>query len=377
MIIGVPKEVKDHEYRVSATPEGVEELVRAGHQVLVEAGAGEDSGISDNAYLAAGAHIIAAHADVFTRSEMILKVKEPQASEYDLLGSKQILFTYLHLAANERLTRALIKNQVTSIGYETVQLADGSLPLLSPMSEIAGRLAVQSGANYLERLNGGRGLLLGGVAGVLPAKVLIIGGGVVGMNSAQIALGMGAEVTVVDLNTERLRHLSQILHGNLRTLASNYRNIASAVAESDLVIGCVLVPGARAPKLVPEEMIRTMEAGSVVVDVAIDQGGCIETCHPTTHSQPTFIVDGVIHYCVTNMPAAVPRTSTYALSNATLPYVLRLANLGVEKAVSLDPALAKGVNVLAGHITYRGVADAFGMEYTPLEKALTSVSSYD
>ncbi|MDO8672521.1 MAG: alanine dehydrogenase [Dehalococcoidia bacterium] len=370
MIIGVPREVKDHEYRVAATPEGVEELVRAGHEVLVETLAGEGSSLSDNSYRAAGARLVDSPTEVFRGAEMILKVKEPMASEFDLLCSKQILFTFLHLAANEKLTRALIERRVASIGYETVQLADGSLPLLSPMSEIAGRLAVQAGANYLERLNGGRGLLLGGVAGVLPAKVLIIGGGVVGMNSAQIALGMGAEVTVIDLNIERLRHLSQILHGNLRTLASNYRNIASAVAESDLVIGGVLVPGARAPKLVVEEMIKAMQAGSVVVDVAIDQGGCIETCHPTTYSEPTFILDGVIHYGVTNMPAAVPRTSTYALSNATLPYVMRLAKLGVEKAVRLDSSLAKGVNVLAGYVTYRGVAEAFGIEYTPLEQAL-------
>ncbi|MEW6231170.1 MAG: alanine dehydrogenase [Chloroflexota bacterium] len=370
MNIGVPREVKDNEYRVAATPAGVEILAKAGHHVLVEAGAGEGSGFTNAEYAQVGAEIAPTHAEAFTKTDLVLKVKEPLSSEYELLRPGLILFTYLHLAAIEELTRELVRKNVTAVAYETVQLADGTLPLLTPMSEVAGRMAVQVGAHYLEKMNGGRGKLLGGVPGVSPCNVVIIGGGTVGINAAQIALGLGAQVTIIDKNVERLRYLSEVLHGRLVTLMSNPLNIAQAVSYADLVIGAVLVPGAKAPNLVTREMVKTMKTGSVVVDVAVDQGGCVETCHPTTHSAPTYTVDGVVHYCVTNMPGAVPRTSTYALSNVTLPYALKLANLGFVNAVKADPALAKGVNVYAGHVTYKAVADAFGMEYHPLESLL-------
>ncbi len=370
MNIGVPREIKDNEYRVAATPAGVEILVKAGHRVLVEAGVGEGSGFTDAEYAQVGAAIAPTHAEAFTKTDLVLKVKEPLPPEYELLRPGLVLFTYLHLAATEDLTRQLVTKKVTAVAYETVQLADGTLPLLTPMSEVAGRMAVQVGAHYLEKMNGGRGKLLGGVPGVSPCNVVIIGGGTVGINAAQIALGMGAQVTIIDKNVERLRYLSEVLHGRLVTLMSNPLNIAQAVSYADLVIGAVLVPGAKAPHLVTREMVKTMKSGSVVVDVAVDQGGCVETCYPTTHSAPTYTVDGVVHYCVTNMPGAVPRTSTYALSNVTLPYALKLANLGFVNAVKADPALAKGVNVYAGHVTYKAVADAFGMEYRPLESLL-------
>jgi alanine dehydrogenase len=367
MIVGVPKEVKDRENRVSTTPAGVLEYTARGHQVLVERSAGAGSGFSDAEYEAAGASLCAAHADVFARAEMIVKVKEPVAAEYDLLRPGQLLFTYLHLAADEPQTRALMRRRVQAVAYETVQLDNGPLPLLTPMSEVAGRMAVQVGAHYLERTHGGRGTLLGGVPGVPGANVVVIGGGVVGTNAAQMALGMGANVWVLDRNVERLRYLDQVLHGRVHTLASNRQNIAEAVREADLVIGGVLIAGAKAPKLVTEPMIASMRPGSVVIDVAIDQGGCIATAKPTSHSDPTYLVDGVIHYCVTNMPGAVPRTSTLALSNVTLPYALELADLGLFAAAQRDEALAKGINVLNGTVTYQAVAEAFGLPFASWE----------
>ena len=365
MIVGVPKEIKDLENRVSTTPAGVSEYVARGHQVVVERCAGAGSGFSDAEYAAAGAELVDSHAEVFARADMIVKVKEPVPSEYDLLRPDQILFTFLHLAADERQLRALIERRVAAVAYETVQLESGALPLLTPMSEVAGRMAVQVGAHYLEKTYGGTGLLLGGVPGVPGANVVIIGCGVVGTNAAQIALGMGANVTVIDKNVERLRQLDHLLHGRLHTLAANRSNIADAVRTADLVIGSVLIAGAKAPKLVTRPMVASMRSGSVIVDVAIDQGGCIETARPTSHSEPVFVVDGVIHYCVTNMPGAVPRTSTFALSNVTLPYALELADLGVQEAAARDPALAKGINVLRGVITHEAVAEAFGLRYLP------------
>ncbi|HMQ54072.1 MAG TPA: alanine dehydrogenase [Anaerolineae bacterium] len=365
MIIGVPREIKNNEYRVSMTPPGVEQLVKAGHTVLVEAGAGEGSYFHNEEYLQAGAQIVSA-AEVWTRSKLVVKVKEPLPSEYQYLQPGLTLFTYLHLAADEALTLAVAQSGVTGIAYETVELPNGSLPLLTPMSEVAGRMSIQIGAQYLERHEGGRGKLLGGIPGVRPANVVVLGGGVVGTHAAQVALGMGAQVTLMDINLDRLRTLSELLHGNFTTWYSNPSNVARAVRRADVVVGAVLVKGAKAPKLVTREMVAQMKPGSVIVDVAVDQGGCIETSHPTTHSDPIFFVDGVLHYCVANMPGAVPRTSTYGLSNATFPYVLKLATLGFEKAVSQDPALALGVNVHSGKITYQAVAEAFDLEYQPL-----------
>ena len=370
MIIGVPKEVKNHEYRVALTPSGAESLKRAGHTVLVETNAGSGSGFGDEEYAKAGAQVVAKHEVAFRDAEMVLKVKEPLHEEYGLLAKGQILFTYLHLAAEKSLTELLIEKQVTSIGYETVQLDDGSLPLLTPMSEIAGRMAVQVGAHYLEKASGGRGVLLAGVPGVLAGKVAIIGGGVVGTNAAQVALGVGAEVTIIDINVDRLRYLSHVLHGKLETLASNYYNISTTVREADFVVGAVLVPGARAPQLVTREMVSAMKRGSVIVDVAVDQGGCCETCAVTSHSDPVFTLDGVVHYCVPNMPGAVPRSSTLALSNATISYALRLARAGFDGAVKQDRALARGVNVYKGNVTCKGVAETFGLEYVPVERLL-------
>lgn len=370
MIIGIPKEIKDNEYRVAQTPGGVEMLVQHGHTVLVQAGAGEGSGFSDDEYRRSGAIIVDNPAEIWGKAEMILKVKEPLPEEYDYLRPGLILFTYLHLAADERLTHELLKRQVTAIGYETVELDDGRLPLLIPMSEVAGRMAVQIGAHYLEKTQGGRGKLLGGIPGVRPADVVIIGGGTVGINAAKIALGMGAHVTIIEKNPDRLRYLDEVLHGNLTTLASNPRNIADSVRVADVVIGAVLIPGARAPILVSRELVSQMKPGSVIIDVAVDQGGCVETIRPTTHSNPIYVVDGVIHYGVTNMPGAVPRTSTYGLSNATLPYALLLADHGFEEAVSRNKALARGVNTYKGHLTHPAVAESFNMAYTPLEKLL-------
>ena len=364
MLVGVPKEVKDHEYRVAMTPAGVQQLIEYGHDVLIQQSAGEGSRFIDEQYEAVGAKIVPTAADAWS-AEMVVKVKEPVASEYEYLRSDLLLFTYLHLAAEEALTRRMVESGVTGIAYETVEAPDGSLPLLTPMSEVAGRMAVQVGAHFLERPHFGRGMLLGGVAGVPGANVVIIGGGVVGTNAAQIALGMDANVIILDTNLDRLRYLEHVLDGRLTTVASNSYNIAEAVSTADLVIGGVLITGARAPKLVTRDMISTMRNGSVVADVAVDQGGCVETIRVTTHSNPTYIVDGVVHYGVANMPGAVPRTSTFALSNATLPYVLRLAGKGAEAAMAADPGLAKGLNIYGGQVTYEAVAEAFDMAYSP------------
>jgi alanine dehydrogenase len=365
MIIGIPKEIKDNEYRVSMTPGGVHQLVESGHTVLVETQAGEGSYFHNEDFVQAGAKIVSA-AEAWGQANMVVKVKEPLPSEYQYLRPDLLLFTYLHLAAAEELTRAMLDSGVTGIAYETVELPNGALPLLTPMSEVAGRMSVQVGAHYLERHEGGRGKLLGGIPGVRPAEVVIVGGGVVGAHAAQMALGLGASVTLLDINLDRLRSLSEILHGNFTTWASSPFNIARATRRADLVVGAVLVKGAKAPKLVTREMVSQMKPGSVIVDVAVDQGGCVETTHPTTHSRPTFFVDGVLHYCVANMPGAVPRTSTHGLSNATLPYVLKLANKGFEAAISQDKSLALGVNIYKGQITYQAVAEAFDLSYTQL-----------
>lgn len=370
MIIGVPKEIKDNEYRVALPPGGVKTLVLNGHTICVQAGAGEGSGFSDKEYEDVGADVTAEAAEVWGQAEMVMKVKEPRPEEYEYLRQDLLLFTYLHLAAEEELTKELIARKVSGLAYETVELADGSLPLLTPMSEVAGRMAIQVGAHYLERANGGAGKLIGGIPGVRPAHVVIIGGGVVGTNAAKMALGLGAQVTLLDIDMERLRYLSDVLHGRFTSVASNPVNIAEAVRVADLLVGAVLIPGARAPRLVTKEMISSMKPGSVVVDVAIDQGGSVETIKATSHSEPTFEVDGVVHYGVTNMPGAVPRTSTYGLSNATLPYAIKLANQGLEAALKADPALALGVNTYNGQVTYQAVADAFGIDYTPLDELL-------
>jgi alanine dehydrogenase len=344
----------------------VRQLAQAGHQVLVETGAGEGSGFSDEEYETSRAKIVSTSAEAWS-AQIVVKVKEPQSTEYDFMRPDLTLFTFLHLAADQQLTREMMTRGVTGIAYETVELSNGHLPLLTPMSEVAGRMAIQIGAHYLEKENGGRGKLLGGVPGVRPADVAIIGAGVVGKNAAQMALGMGAHVMVIDIDIDRLRYLNDVRSGRLITLSSNPLNIAETVRRADLLVGGVLIKGAKAPKLVTREMISTMNPGSVVVDVSVDQGGCIETTEPTTHSNPTYLVDGVIHYCVSNIPGAVPRTSTYALSNATLPYVLKLANMGPEAAIKADPFLAKGVNTYKGKITYRAVAEAFGTEEEKLD----------
>jgi len=371
VIIGVPKEIKNNENRVGITPAGVQMLIRAGHEVFIETRAGEGSGFSDGEYQSAGASILETAEEVYARADMIMKVKEPLPAEYGLLKKDQIVFTYLHLAPEPRLTKALLDAQVVGIAYETIRLDDGSLPLLTPMSEVAGRMAVQIGAWYLQRPNGGVGVLLGGVPGVPPANVTIIGGGVVGTNAAKIALGMGAKVTLLDTNIERLRYLDDIFGQRIVTLVSNSYNIAAAVKDADLLIGAVLIPGARAPKLVTEEMVKTMKPRSVIVDVAIDQGGSVETItHATTHSDPVYVKHGVVHYSVANMPGAVPRTSTIALTNATMKYALDIANKGWKKACMDDPALARGVNVLKGHVTCQPVAECQGYEYVPLENLL-------
>lgn len=374
VIIGIPREVKTREYRVAQPPHGVRELVRHGHTVLVERGAGAGSGFDDAAYEAAGAILVNDAESVWGEAELVIKVKEPIEIEYGYFRPGLMLFTFLHLAADERLTRMLLEREVTAIAYETVQLPDGSLPLLTPMSEVAGRLAVQVGAYYLMEPYGGRGVLLGGVPGVAPGRVVIIGAGTVGSNAAQMAVGLGAEVIVFDLNVERLRHLEQILHGRFQTRLSNEQLLGEAITQADLVIGAVLVPGARAPKLITKEMVRGMQPGSVIVDVSVDQGGCVETARPTTHDEPTYVVDGVIHYMVTNMPGAVPRTSTLALSNVTLRYILELADAGFEEAIQRNPALAKGVNVFRGRITHPSVAASLGLPYTELEKLLAGGS---
>jgi len=364
MIIGVPKEVKDHESRVGITPAGAHALVDAGHAVLVEHDAGALSSFIDAEYQAVGAEIVGNAADVWARANMVVKVKEPVEKEYPHFREGLVLFTYLHLAPLRALTDALLAKKVTGIAYETVRDKAGALPLLTPMSEVAGRLSVQVGAAYLEKEHGGRGVLLGGVPGVPPGNVCIIGGGIVGTNAAKIALGMGAKVTLVDLNLNRLRELDDIFSGRLHTLYSNAYNVERAVCEADLVIGGVLIPGAAAPKIVTKAMVSKMKKGAVIVDVAIDQGGCIETARPTTHSDPSYEVDGVVHYCVTNMPAAVPNTSTLALTNATFPYVMKLAKLGPSMAIRKDQGIAEGVNTFNGVLTYKAVAQAQDREYT-------------
>jgi alanine dehydrogenase len=368
MKIGVAKEIKPDEYRVALTPAGALELINHGHEVAIESGAGVGSAFPDDAYERVGARL-ATVDDVWESSDMLLKVKEPIPSEYGRLREGLILFTYLHIAADEPLTRALLDSGITGVAYETVEVGR-TLPLLAPMSEVAGRLASQAGAYFLEKPLGGRGLLLGGVPGVAPGKVVIVGGGVVGYNAAVIALGLGAQVTILERSIDRMRYLEEIFSGRLTLLMSSSLQVAASVEEADLVVGAVLIPGAVAPKLVTREMIAGMKEGAVVVDVAIDQGGCFETSHATTHADPVYVVDGVTHYCVANMPGAVPVTSTRALTNATLPYVEAIANRGLRDAVSSDGALAKGVNVIEGKLTYEAVAEAHGLDYTPLDDVL-------
>ncbi|MEX0980386.1 MAG: alanine dehydrogenase [Gemmatimonadota bacterium] len=370
MLIGVPKEIKANEYRVALVPAGAEALARAGHEVMIEKGAGEGSGFSDELYASAGAEIVATAAEVWERAEMIVKVKEPIAPEWPHIRKDQLLFTYFHFAASEPLTKALLDSGSVAIAYETVQLPNGELPLLTPMSEVAGRLSILEGAKYLERFYGGRGMLLGGVPGVLPAKVVIIGGGVVGTHAAKMAAGFGADVTMLDVSLNRLRYLADVMPANVRLLYSNRYNIREQIETADLVVGAVLIPGKKAPALVLREDLKHMQDGAVIVDVAVDQGGCVETIHATTHEDPIYEVDGVIHYGVANMPGAVSRTSTLALTNATLPYAIKLANMGWKAACREDPALALGANVVNGAVTYEGVAEAFDMEYVPLEKFL-------
>lgn len=370
MRVGVPKEIKVLEYRVGMVPAGVRELVHDGHEVIVETGAGAGIGVTDADYAAAGARVARSAKEVFERAELIVKVKEPQAAECALLRPDQVLFTYLHLAADQRQAEALVRSGTTAIAYETVTAADGSLPLLTPMSEVAGRLSIQAGAYALQKANGGRGVLLGGVPGVAPGKVLVIGGGVAGTNAAQMAAGLGAEVTILDRSVPRLRYLSDLFGGRVRTIYSTKQAIDNLVPEADLVVGAVLVAGAAAPKLVTAEHVRAMKAGSVLVDISIDQGGCFETSRPTTHAEPTYVVDDVVHYCVTNMPGAVPRTSTFALTNVTLPFVKALAGLGWRAALSRDRHLANGLNVHAGHVNHEAVARDLGYEYLSADKAL-------
>ena len=366
MIIGVPKEVKDHESRVGITPAGVKGLVDAGHKVLVEHNAGELSSFPDDDYQSAGAEIVGSAHDTWGKADMVVKVKEPIEKEYQHFRDGLTLFTYLHLAPLTDLTNKLLEKKVTGIAYETVRDRANTLPLLTPMSEVAGRLSIQVGAAYLEKEHGGRGVLLGGVPGVPPGNVVIIGGGIVGTNAAKIALGMGAKVTIIDVSLNRLRDLDDIFNGRLHTLASNSYNIARAASEADLLIGGVLIPGAAAPKLVTREMVAKMKKGAVIVDVAIDQGGCIETAKPTTHSNPSYEVSGVVHYCVTNMPAAVPNTSTLALTNATLPYVMKIAKLGAKAAIQDDPGIAEGVNTFNGTLTYKAVAENQKRDWKPV-----------
>lgn len=370
MIVGVPKEIKTGEKRVGIVPSGVSAFVAHGHTVLIEKGAGLGSGIADEEYKKAGAKIVNYAKQIWDQAEMIIKVKEPLDNEIELCRPGQILYTYLHLASDESLTRRLLKKQIIGVAYETIQLDDGSLPLLTPMSEVAGRLSVQIGARCLEATYGGMGVLLGGVSGVKPAKVVILGAGVAGSNACTIAVGMGAHVTVIDINPARLRYLQDIMQGRVTTLMSNRANIAEEVAQADLLIGSVLVPGAKAPRLVTKDMVKNMKPNSAIVDIAIDQGGCIETSKPTTHDNPTYRVYDVVHYCVTNMPGAVPRTSTYALTNVTLGYGLMIADLGIEQAIAKDKALRKGVNLYKGKITYKAVAEAFNMDWEEIPDKL-------
>jgi alanine dehydrogenase len=361
-VVGVPNEIKTHESRVALTPVGVEELTRAGHRVLIQSGAGQGSGISDDQYRQHGAEIVPAAEDVWRSADLIVKVKEPLPVEWPQMRAGQVVFTYFHFAADEALTRAVMASGITAIAYETIRDARGNLPLLTPMSEVAGRMSIQEGAKYLERPFDGRGILLGGVPGVLPANVVILGGGVVGANAAKVAAGLGANVFLLDINLDRLRYLDDVMPPNVTTLYSDRHNILDALSRADLLIGAVLIPGAKAPRLVRREDIKRLPHRAVIIDVAIDQGGCVETSRPTTHSQPTFIVDDVVHYCVTNMPGAVGRTSTYALTNVTLPYVLQLAHKGVDRAIAENPALKEGVNIRGGKVANPAVAETFGLE---------------
>ncbi len=372
MIIGLPKEIKNNENRVALTPAGVAELVAHGHQVFVQASAGEGSGFEDSNYQHAGAHMLSSIEEVYQKAEMIVKVKEPIEPEYKLIKKDQLLFTYFHFASSEPLTRAMIQSHSVCLAYETVTKADRSLPLLVPMSEVAGRMAVQEGAKYLEKPMQGRGILLGGVPGVKPANVLILGGGIVGTQAAKMAAGLGANVTIMDISLPRLRYLSDIMPANVDTLMSNQYAIREAIQTTDLIVGAVLIPGAKAPHLITREMLKEMRPGTVMVDVAVDQGGCIETCTPTTHENPTYIIDGVIHYCVANMPGAVPYTSTVALTNATLPYVVQLANKGWKKACLDSKEMKTGLNIVHGTVVYEAVAQAFDLDYTSVEKVLGS-----
>jgi alanine dehydrogenase len=373
VIVGVPREVKDNEYRVALTPEGARELTHAGHQILVEKDAGAGSSLYEDRYIRAGAEFVPTAEEVWQASDMIMKVKEPIASEYELMQEGQILFTYLHLAASRDLTEALMQRKVAAVAYETVQLGDGRLPLLAPMSEVAGRMAPHVGARLQEKEYGGRGILMGGVSGVRPARVLVIGAGMAGTNAAWIAAGMEAEVIVVDRNLDKLRFIDQVMRGRVMTLMSDRLTLEQRVREADVLIGTVLVPGAKAPRLVTEEMVESMRPGSVIIDISIDQGGSVETSHMTTHSDPTFVVHGVVHYAVGNMPGAVPNTSTYALTNVTLPYALDIASRGLEDAARRDPVLARGINVYAGSVCNGGVADAHGLEAVPLSSLIDGV----
>jgi alanine dehydrogenase len=370
MNIGVPKEIKSNENRVALVPGGAEALVQAGHTVLVEGGAGVGSGFEDEVYVSAGARIIDGAGEVWSRSEMIMKVKEPVETEWPLMRRDQVIFTYFHFAASEPLTRAVMDSGCVAIAYETVQLTNGELPLLTPMSEVAGRMAVQEGAKYLEKYFGGRGILVGGVPGVEPATVVILGGGIVGSNAARMAAGLGAHVVILDVSLNRLRYLADVMPANVTLLYSNRFNILEQISKADIVIGAVLLPGAKAPHLIRREDLKRMRPGSVIVDVAVDQGGCVQTIYPTTHDDPIYVVDGVIHYGVANMPGAVSRTSTLALTNATFPYAMKLANQNWRPACRADRALALGLNVVGGKVTYPGVAEAFGMPLTPVEQVL-------
>jgi alanine dehydrogenase len=365
MIVGVPREVKPDEYRVALLPVGAEELSAAGHTVLVESGAGQGSGLADDQYARAGAAIVPDAAEVWRRSDLVVKVKEPQAAEWPLLRPGQVVFTYFHFAADEALTRAIVDSRITAIAYETLRDREGRLPLLTPMSEVAGRMSIQQGAKYLERPQEGRGILLAGVPGVAPAEIAVLGGGVVGSNAAKVAAGFGANVYILDINLDRLRYLDDIMPPNVTTLYSDRHTILNAIERADLVIGAVLIPGARAPRLVRRTDLSRMKPGSVIVDVAIDQGGCFETSRPTTHHTPTYIIDGVIHYCVTNMPGAVGRTSTYALCNVTLPYILGFARRGWREVCAADPGIAAGVNMTDGRVTNQAVAETWSLPFTP------------
>ncbi len=369
MIVGVPREIKQDEYRVALIPAGVEELTNAGHRVLVERSAGNGSGISDHEYTENGAEIVETAAELFEQADLVIKVKEPQQAEYSLLRSDQVLFTYFHFAADEELTRSVLDTGVTAVAYETLRGRKGDLPCLTPMSEVAGRMSIQEGAKYLERPQEGRGILLGGVPGVPPADIAILGGGVVGKNAAQIAAGFQADVSILDINVDRLRYLEDIMPANVNTLFSDRHNIREQLMRADLLIGAVLIPGARAPSLVSRADLELMKPGAVIIDVAIDQGGCMETSRPTSHSDPTYIVEDIVHYCVTNMPGAVGRTSTYALCNVTFPYALRIANSGIQAACAADAGLADAVNMFAGKVTNRAVAETFGMPFEEFSPA--------